>query len=257
MKSQLFLAGALALAVVPAATLLAGCGGGGGSSASVPDLRFARQSNVEFPDAPEISGVLTVNFVDTAPNVNARAAGTLQLYATPSVDASATPLPTPRPFPDPPPGAGTQKFLSVVPANATYVLVGNVVPADGINSDIALDLRGSYADSPRFTLRGDFVDGATVLLEAKFNRGNSTLRGRIINVSKAILPTRPGTTTTGATTTGATTTGATTTGATTTGATTAGNATTGATTTGATTGTTTSGNATTGGTTVGLPPSLP
>ena len=282
MKTKFFLAGALLLAVAPATLVLSGCGGG---SSSVPELRFARQSNVEFPDSPEVRGVLTVNFVDAAPNANARASGTLQLFTTP-VDPAATPTATPRPFPDPPPGAGTTKFLSVVPADATYLLIGNVVPGDGVNSDLALDLRGSYEGSPGFTLRGNFVNDAQITLEAQFNRGTSTLRGRIINVNKAILPTRPGTTagatttgatttgatTTGATTTGATTTGATTTGATTTGATTAGltmaggttaggtsaGATTGSTSAGATTGSTTAsttGGSTAGGTTVGLPPS--
>ena len=278
MKPQIFLAGALALALVPGAILISGCGGGGGSTVTTPNLRFSRQSNVEFPDSPQISGVLTINFVDTAPNVNARAAGTLQLFTTP---AGAT---TPTPFPDPPPGAGTVDFLSVLPGNATYILVGNVVPSNGADADIALDLRGSYEDSPPFTLRGNFVDDAKITLEAKFNRGNSVLRGRIRNVNNAILPsgtptaqptttataggaTTAGTTTTGATTTGATTNGATTNGATTTGATTMGATTTGATTnsatttgattTGATTNGATTGSSTTGATTVGLPPSLP
>ncbi len=259
MKPQFFLVSALALALVSGALLLSGCGGGGGSSASVSDLRFTRQSNVEFPDSPEISGVLTVNFADTAPTANARATGTLQLYANP--DTTATPLP----FSDPPPGAGTVDFLSVLPGNATYILVGNVVPGNRVDSDFALDLRGSYQGTPRFTLRGNFEDQSTVLLEARFERGNSVLRGRILNVNKAIVP-GPPTTTAGATTTGATTAGATTAGATTTGATTAGattvGATTGATTAGATTagattGSTTAG-ATTGSTTAGgTPPMVP
>ena len=244
MKPQFFLVSALALALVSGALLLSGCGGGGGSSASVSDLRFTRQSNVEFPDSPEISGVLTVNFADTAPTANARATGTLQLYANP--DTTATPLP----FSDPPPGAGTVDFLSVLPGNATYILVGNVVPGNRVDSDFALDLRGSYQGTPRFTLRGNFEDQSTVLLEARFERGNSVLRGRILNVNKAIVP-GPPTTTAGATTTGATTAGATTVGATT-GATTAG-----ATTAGATTGSTTAG-ATTGSTTAGgTPPMVP
>ena len=244
MKSQFFLAGALALAVVPTTLVLSGCGGGGGSTNAAPNFRFSRQSNVEFPDTPGVSGVLTVNFVDSAPNANAQASGTLQLYQTP-VNTTATP----QPFPDPP--AGAENFLSVVPSNATYILVGNVVPANNNLSDITLDLRGSYQGSPRFTLRGDFVNGATISLAAKFERGDSVLRGRIFNVNNATIPSRPGTTT-GATTTGATTTGATTTGTTTTGATTTGATTTGATTTGTTTtGATTTGATTTGATTTG------
>ena len=237
------------LAIVPGALLFSGCGGGGSSSAALPNLRFTRQSNVEFPDAPGISGVLTVNFEDKAPGASARAAGTLQIYNTPG--DSTNPAPTPRPFPDAPPGANTDNFFSVLPSNATYILVGNVVPTDGVRSDIALDLRGSYEGTPRFTLRGDFVRDSTVTLEAKFERGDSTLRGRIVNVNNATIPgATTGSTTTGATTTGATTTGATTTGATTMGATTTG-ATTGATTTSGTTGSTTAGLTMAGGTTAG------
>ena len=252
MKSPFFLAGALALALVPGAILISGCGGGGNNnSISTPDLRFSRQGNVEFPDSPEISGVLTITFADTAPNENARATGTLQLYSTPE-DVAA-----PQPFPDPPPGAGTVEFFSVLPGDATYILEGNVVPGNGANADIALDLRGSYEGSPPFTLRGNFIDKARVTLEAKFNRGNSVLRGRIINVNNATVPGGPNPTPTATATASGTTTGATTTGATTNGGLTNGATTTGAATAGATTSGATTAGSTTGATTVGLPPSLP
>ena len=258
MKPTFFLAGALALALVPGAISLSGCGGGssGGGSTSIPELRFTRQSNLEFPDSPEVTGILTVNFVDANPTVNARAAGTLQLFRTPQGS------PTPIPFPAPAPGSPEAEFFAVVPANATYILVGNVVPGSDSSADIAVDLRGSYQGSPRFTLRGNFVDGAVIALEAPFERGNSVLQGRVTNVNNVTVPGSPtptpttvnttaGTTTTGTTagtTAGTTTAGTTTAGSTTAGTTTVGT-TAGSTTAGATAGTT-AGN-TTAGTTAG------
>ena len=267
MKSHLFLAGALALCLAPGAFLLAGCGGGSGSTtAALPELRFARESNLEFPDSPEIYGVLTVNFADVRPSTNARAAGTLQIFRRPDSIA------IPPPFPEPPPGAGTNDYLSVLPADATYILVGNVVPTDGANADIVLDLQGSYQGKPRFTVRGDFVSEAQISLVAQFERGTSTVRGRVTNVNNPKRPTTANPTptntprvngnttgtTTGATTVGTTTTGTTTAGATTAGATTVGATTAGATTAGATTaGATTAGSTLAGGGGTTNPPMVP
>ena len=180
MKTSFYLAGALALVLAPASWLLPGCGGGGsGGGSSVSDTTFGRQSNVEFPDDQQITGVLSVSFSDSAAST-VKATGTLQLYQTP---ANA-----PTPLPLAPGQVPTGDYQTVVPANATYVLVGTVRRNANSASDLTLDLRGSFEDEPPFTLRGDFVNGAILTLEADFKSGKSVLVGRVTNVNRVNLP---------------------------------------------------------------------
>ena len=170
MKTSLILAGALALALVPGALLLPGCGGGGGgSSRSV--LTYGQQFGVEFLNFPELSAVLSVNYQDTASSA-ARATGTLRVFAN-----TANPLPTPIP------GAGAVVGF----APGTYILTGNVTGTNQTGN--GLDLRGAYSTGQRFTLTSNsFAEGGTISIKANFNAGPSELIGRLTNVALTPAP---------------------------------------------------------------------
>ena len=170
MKTSFLVAGALALALVPGAMLLPGCGGGGGSS--VPKLAFGRQRAVEFLNFQEISGILSVNFEDNAGDT-ARASGALRVFNNSTANRPASV----------PAGNGD---LVVGLAPGTYVLSGNAIRISP--GAYRLELRGSYPDGPVFTLTGGFQEGDQIAIDAKFNTGNSSLIGRLSRLDATPTP---------------------------------------------------------------------
>ena len=161
----------MALALVPGAMLLPGCGGGGGGS-SAPTLAFGRQRAVEFLNFQDISGILSVNFADSAGDT-ARAAGTLRVFnnSTPNRPASV---------------AAGNGDLVVGLAPGSYVLSGNVIRISP--GAYRLEMRGSYPDGPAFTLTGGFQEGDQIAIDAKFNTGNSSLVGRLSRLDATPTP---------------------------------------------------------------------